>query len=292
MDVLKCKAFVTAADEGSFTAAGKIMGYTPSGISQLVAAMEKEFGFSLLVRKSNGVVLTIQGEYIYPLVREYIEKESAIYEAATQLSGMYKGNVMIATYASVAAHALPTIIKEFTDLHPSINIQIEEATKNRIEKMVSTGKADLSFSTRLSNPSFEWIPFATDRMVAVLPKDHPDAGGDSYPIEKCRKEDIIMPSEGDDADVREVLKKHGIVPNIRLTTLENFTAINMVSKGLGIGIMNEGITRYWQTDTVILPLDPPTSIELGICLPSLETAAPAVREFVNFAADRIKDICN
>ena len=88
MDVLKCKAFVTAADEGSFTAAGKIMGYTPSGISQLVAAMEKEFGFSLLVRKSNGVVLTIQGEYIYPLVREYIEKEAAIYEAATQLSGM------------------------------------------------------------------------------------------------------------------------------------------------------------------------------------------------------------
>ena len=39
MDILKCKAFVTAADEGSFTAAGKIMGYTPSGISQLVAAM-------------------------------------------------------------------------------------------------------------------------------------------------------------------------------------------------------------------------------------------------------------
>ena len=283
MDILKCKAFVTAANEGSFTAAGKIMGYTPSGISQLVAAMEKEFGFSLLVRKSNGVVLTIQGEYIYPLIQEYIEKEAAIYEAATQLSGMYKGNVMIATYASVAAHALPTIIKEFTDLHPS---------KNRIEKMVTTGKADLSFSTRLSNPSFEWIPFATDRMVAVLPKDHPDAGGDSYPIEKCRKEDIIMPSEGDDADVREVLKKHGIVPNIRLTTLENFTAINMVSKGLGIGIMNEGITRYWQTDTAILPLDPPTSIELGICLPSLETAAPAVREFVNFAASRIKDICS
>ena len=45
MDILKCKAFVTAVDEGSFTAAGKIMGYTPSGISQLVSAMEGEFGF-------------------------------------------------------------------------------------------------------------------------------------------------------------------------------------------------------------------------------------------------------
>ena len=284
MDILKCKAFVTSVDEGSFTAAGRIMGYTPSGISQLVSAMESEFGFALLVRKSNGVVPTRQGEYIYPLIQEYIDKEAAIYQAATELSGMYKGNVMIATYASTAAHTLPSIIKDFTDMHPSINIQIEEGTKNRIEKMVSAGKADLSFSTRLSNQSYTWIPFAKDRMVAVLPKDHPDAGSDAYPIKNCRKENLIMPSEGDDADVRALMKEHGIVPNIRLTTLENFTAINMVEKGLGIGIMNEGITRYWQTGTVILPLDPPSEIEIGITVPNLETAAPAVKEFVSFAA--------
>ena len=284
MDILKCKAFVTSVDEGSFTAAGRIMGYTPSGISQLVSAMESEFGFALLVRKSNGVVPTRQGEYIYPLIQEYIDKEAAIYQVATELSGMYKGNVMIATYASTAAHTLPSIIKDFTDMHPSINIQIEEGTKNRIEKMVSAGKADLSFSTRLSNQSYTWIPFAKDRMVAVLPKDHPDAGRDAYPIKNCRKENLIMPSEGDDADVRALMKEHGIVPNIRLTTLENFTAINMVEKGLGIGIMNEGITRYWQTGTVILPLDPPSEIEIGITVPNLETAAPAVKEFVSFAA--------
>ncbi len=287
MDILKCKAFVSAVDEGSLTGAGKLLGYTPSGISQLVSAMEAELGFSLLIRKSNGVVPTYEGETMYPLAVEYIEKEAEIYKAATELSGMYKGNVMIATYASIAAHTLPSIIKEFTDLHPSINIQIEEATKNRIEKMVNSGKADLSFSTRLSNQSYKWIPFAEDRMVAVLPKEHPYADKESYPIKQCRKEDIIMPSEGDDADVRELLKKHSIVPNIRLTTLENFTAINMVEKGLGIGIMNEGITRYWQTGTVILPLDPPSKITLGITVPSLENAAPAVKEFVCFAAEKL-----
>lgn len=287
MDILKCKAFVTAVDEGSFTAAGRIMGYTPSGISQLVSAMESEFGFSLLTRKSNGVVLTREGESIYPLAVEYIEKENEIYRAATELSGMYKGNVMIAAYASIAAHTLPSLIKEFTDLHPSINIQIEETTKNRIEKLLASGKADLAFSSRPSNQSYTWIHFADDRMVAVLPKDHPDACNDTYPIQKCRKEDIIMPSEGDDADVRELLKKYGIAPNIRLTTLENYTAINMVGTGLGIGIMNEGITRSWQTDTVIIPLDPPSKIELGISLPSLDTAAPAVKEFVTFAAERL-----
>ena len=287
MDVLKCKAFVAAVDEGSLTGAGKVLGYTPSGISQLISAMESEFGFSLLTRKSNGVVATREGEYIYPLAMEYIDKEAEIYKAATELSGMYKGNVMIATYSSIAAHTLPPIIKEFSDLHPSINIQIEEGTKNHIDKMVSSGKADLAFVSKLSNPSFVWIPFGEDRMVAVLPRDHRMAGWQTFPIEQCKSESIIMPSEGDDADVRELLKKHGIVPNVRLTTLENYTAINMVEGGLGICIMNEGITRYWQTGTVILPVVPPSKIELGITLPSLETAAPAVREFVLFAADKL-----
>lgn len=287
MDILKCKAFVTAADEGSFTAAGKIMGYTPSGISQLVSAAEKEFGFSLLVRKSNGVVLTREGEYLYPLVMDYIEKENAIYKAATELSGMYKGNVMIATYSSIAAHTLPPIIKEFSDLHPSINIQIEEGTKNRIEKMAASGKADLAFMSRPSNSALMWIPFGEDRMVAVLPKEHPCAGWETFPLQRVKGERLIMPSEGDDADVRELFRRNGIVPNIGLTTLENYTAINMVEGGLGICVMNEGITRYWQTNTVIIPVDPPSSIELGIALPSLETAAPAVREFVLFAAEKL-----
>ena len=61
----------------------------------------------------------------------------------------------------------------------------------------------------------------------------------------------------------------------------------MVEGGLGIGIMNEGITRYWQTNTVILPIDPPSKLILGITLPDLETAAPAVKEFVHFAAERV-----
>ncbi len=287
MDILKCKAFVAAVDEGSLTAAGKLLGYTPSGISQLVSSMESEFGFSLLTRKSNGVVPTREGEIIYPLAMDYIKKEAEIYKAATELSGMYKGNVMIATYASVAAHTLPSLIREFTEIHPSINIQIEETTKNKLEKLVASGKADLGFSSRLSNPSFAWLPYTEDRMVAVLPANHPFAGMESYPLQACRKEDIIMPCEGDDADVRDLLKKYGIVPNIRLTTLETLTAVNMVEEGIGISIMNEGITKYWNTRASIIPIDPPSTIEIGITLPSLETAAPAVREFVLFAAEKL-----
>ncbi|MBR0375593.1 MAG: LysR family transcriptional regulator, partial [Firmicutes bacterium] len=40
METARCKAFVAAAESGSFTLAAESLGYTPSGVSQLVNAFE------------------------------------------------------------------------------------------------------------------------------------------------------------------------------------------------------------------------------------------------------------
>ena len=61
----------------------------------------------------------------------------------------------------------------------------------------------------------------------------------------------------------------------------------MIEQGLGMSIMNELITRNWQCDVVKLPLVPPQQITLGIALPSLENASPAVKRFVQYAVDQL-----
>lgn len=287
MDSARIKAFVASVDEGSFTAAGKELGYTPSGISQLVSALEDDLGFPLLIRKSRGVTATREGELIYPEAVEYLAKERSIYRIAAELSGIDVGQVVIASYSSVATHILPTIIREFSEQYPSISITLREGTKAQIEEIIAANDADLSFATRLNNPGYSWIPFMEDPMVAVLPQEHPYAAAGSYPISEAANESFIMPGEGGDADTRELLSSFNIEPNIKYTTVENHTAINMVSEGLGIAIMNEFITKSWDSDVAIVPLDPPSSITLGISLPSLESAPPAVRKFILFAADRL-----
>ena len=58
MESARCKAFVTAAETGSFSKAGEVLGYTPSGVSQLVTSLERELGLPLLGRNRKGVTLT------------------------------------------------------------------------------------------------------------------------------------------------------------------------------------------------------------------------------------------
>ena len=56
-----------------------------------------------------------------------------------------------------------------------------------------------------------------------------------------------------------------------------------VEQGIGISILNELSLRNWTCDVAAVPLSPPRSMPLGLAVPSLQDASPAVRHFVRYA---------
>ena len=58
MDSEKCRALVTAVELGSMSAAAQQLGYTASGITRMINALEAELGITLIARTSRGVALT------------------------------------------------------------------------------------------------------------------------------------------------------------------------------------------------------------------------------------------
>ena len=62
METARCRAFLAAAETGSFSKAAEALSYTPSGVNQLVTALEKELGFPVFRRNTKGVTLTENGE--------------------------------------------------------------------------------------------------------------------------------------------------------------------------------------------------------------------------------------
>ena len=107
METARLRAFVEAADKGSVKAAADSLGYTPSAISQLISALEKELGITLFVRSQKGMKLTSEGSEMLPVVRSYLIHEEEIYTYAAELKGITRGKLTIATYPSVATTWLP-----------------------------------------------------------------------------------------------------------------------------------------------------------------------------------------
>ena len=299
METARCRAFLAAAETGSFSKAAEALSYTPSGVNQLVTALEKELGFPVFRRNTKGVTLTENGELLLPTVRSRCEvlalspvtqeqalswlREDRIFELSAEMNGLLIGSVTIASYSSIATHWLPAVISAFQRDYPQIHIKLMEGIWQEVSKWLDDRAADIGFFSYQEGMPYEFIPLAEDPMLAVLPRDHPMANAECYPLENCKYDRFIMPALGCDDDIEALFTQNGIEPNVQFTTLESFSVMSMVEQGLGMSIMNQLITEKRICDIAMLPLDPPSYCTLGVAMNSKADVSPAVKMFLKYA---------
>lgn len=290
MDTSRYRAFVQAVDEGSLSKAAKSLDYTPSGVSQLISALERDLGFSVLERGSHGVQPTAEGTHILPVARAVVQEEERLLQMSSEIKGLSIGRVTIGSYPSVAAHWLPGVIKAFHEKYPGIEVRIMEGIHQEITEWLDAKEVDLGFMSYEPSLTYDWIPLARDTMVAALPKNHPLAHAESYPIEQCANEAFIMPGKGQDIDTMGVLSRHKLYPNIAYETIETVATLGMIEAGMGITIINSLAVQKYGFDLALVPVQPPESILFGIAVPSAKTCAPATRHFIDCATERLKQL--
>lgn len=282
MDNNRCKAFVECVEKGSISAAADALGYTPSAVSQLITAFEKELGLKLLARSTRGVTLTSEGSAMLPVIRSYLTREQEIYQYASELKGVVTGKLDIAAYPSVATTWLPGVVRRFKNDFPGIQINIMESIKSDIVRRFEQNTADIGFLAYSEPMPYDWIPLTDIEIIAAIPEDHPLADAESFPIAECENDDFIIGSWGKEQEILEILDRFNVHPNIKYTTYDTPATLAMVRMGLGVSFVNELSARHWNGHLVKLPLDPPQKSNFGIAIPSKEQMTSAARKFVEY----------
>ena len=285
METSRYRAFIKAVDLGSFSKAAKELAYTPSGVSQLISALEKDVGFSVLERTRSGVKPTENGKRILPIARAIIQEEDRLFQMSAELKGLSVGSVTIGSYPSVASHWLPKVLKAFREQFPNIEIRVMEGIHQEISEWLDNKEVDFGFMSYDPRTTYDWIPLAHDPMIAVLPANHPLANEKCYPLEECSNEDFIMPGKGQDIDT---LSRHDLHPRIAYETIETAATLGMIEAGMGITITNSLSTEKNDFKVSKVPIEPSEAILVGIAIPDKNTCAPAARHFIEFATKRLQ----
>lgn len=119
MDTSRYRAFVQASDQGSLSKAARTLNYTPSGVSRLITALERDLGFSVLERNPHGVQPTSEGSRILPAARAVVQEEERLLQVSSEIKGLAIGQVTIGSYPSVAALGYRASLKCFTNDIPT-----------------------------------------------------------------------------------------------------------------------------------------------------------------------------
>jgi DNA-binding transcriptional LysR family regulator len=116
-------AFVRAAEAGSFSAAARLAGTTPSAVSKNVERLEKRLGVRLFLRSTRSLALTVEGAAYYERVAPLLQ---ALDDAGDALgdSGNPRGRLRVSLPGIIAPFLVDALMRDFAPRYPAIRLAI------------------------------------------------------------------------------------------------------------------------------------------------------------------------
>ncbi len=289
MSIQKYKALLKTVECGSFTEAAKVLDYSQSGISRMINDLENDWGISLLKRNHYGVSLTSDGLKVFPNIVSICAEHDRLKAKIDELHGLDTGFIRIGTFSSAATHWLPNIIKIFQTKYPNIEYELLIGDYTEIEEWVLNGRVDCGFTMLPVSPEIESQFVERDRLLVILPKDHPLAEAEKFPIKNICDGPFILLKKGGRAEVTQIFNKYKIKPQIRFETLDDYAVMSMVECGLGISVLPELILKRAPYNIVVKELDVPAYRSIGLIFKDKKSLPLAVKRFIEYIKYRNGD---
>jgi DNA-binding transcriptional LysR family regulator len=237
MNVAMLKTLVAIVDRGSFAAAAREVGCTPSAVSLQVKQLEAWFGQLLFDRSARIARPTPFALEAATMARDVAARLDAL---RTRPVARVSGRVRLGAIASVQTANLPRALRAVRDRHPDLRVEVSLADSDELIAAVKAGRIDAAVlvrpssggSTRLAWQDLERQPF-----VMLVPPGVPAAPPQEL-LQRfglIRYDTALTGGRLAAQHVRRVFPEARIVMEVR--SIDAIVA--MVSAGLGVSIVPE-----------------------------------------------------
>jgi DNA-binding transcriptional LysR family regulator len=245
LDVRKLRLLRELARCGTITAVAEALSYTPSAVSQQLAALEREAGLPLLQRSGRRVTLTPAGAAL-------AGQTEAILALLEQAAG---------AFPTAVRTILPAALVALGRDHPGLELMVTELDPADVPDALRSGALDVALTHE-----YDYVPTAPDPALATEPlleeaiylasrPPAPEAGaGDA--IRRHRDAPWIMASPGTLCHAMAVraCQAAGFAPRIRHHADDFGTVLALVAAGQGVALVPQLGAIGPPADVTLTPL--------------------------------------
>ncbi len=239
IDLKALRALVAVADQGSFRAAAKALGYTQSAISHQIGVLERALEAPLFTRPGGrgAIALTAAGDVAYRRARRVLGEVETLGADVAAISRGERQTLRIGVFQTATTELLPGALRTLREQRPDVEVALTEAQDNpRAFDRLVAGQLDLAF---LVNPEpdarIRSIPLLEDPWVILTRRDSELAAAQTPSFDLLDGVDLVAWNRRwrTQQELEKAWRRRGINPRVVYRTDDNLALQRLVAAGYG-----------------------------------------------------------
>ncbi len=229
--------FHAVAKENSVSRGAERLHISQPAVSKQLREFEKSLGVALFHRLSTGVRLTEAGELLRDYATRIFDLEQEAEHALDELRVLERGRLVVGASSTIGTYLLPQVCAQFGAKYPKIELHLEIANTEEVQRRLVENKVDVALSeglilfSELESDAFGW-----DEIVLIAAPDHALLQSGLVEVEALLSYPIILRERGSGtrAVVQQAFASRGILLQPSMSLGSTQAILRAVAAGVGI----------------------------------------------------------
>jgi len=254
LDLKQLQYFIAVTEQMNFSKAAEKLHISQPSLSNAIKKLEQEIGSPLLKRNTRNLQLTEAGELLYERAKVILKNMEVLKIEMDEVIVHGTSEVTIGVMESIK-HWLPKVIANYKRDYPQMMIHLVDILgSKRVKKSLKSYKTHVIITNqRMDDDELEVQSLYEERLVAVLPLNHPLAEKDRLTFADLCNEPFIISTEGFQTrlDILSAFEQANVKMNIQYEIERFETAVSLVRENLGITILPENYLQGPTAKTIV-----------------------------------------
>jgi DNA-binding transcriptional LysR family regulator len=261
LDVNRLRVLRAVVASGTVQSAADRLGYTPSAVSQQLAALGRETGLTLFEKSGRGIAPTPAGLLLAERSDEVIDSLGRLDGLIDDLRVGRTGNVIIGSISSVGEWWIPSVAKALSEAFPEVllSVDLNEAPMTTVTSYDIDIRTEDPADPPTKIPGYCSYELAQEPYLLLVPADHPLAGRGRVAASELAGERWIDDDlhESNCSVIRNrVWRSAGFSPRYIARAADSHAGIAFVGAGVGIMVLPRLAIGTPPPTIAVLEIDP------------------------------------
>lgn len=282
---------VTASKYSNFTKAANELNISQPSLSNQIIKLENELNIKLFERRSHNVVLTPAGHDFVEYAKRILSDFDNLSNLMNDHSRFIKGSIRIGVLSIMIPLGISTLINEFQNLYPDIEIKLIECGSATLLSLLKTHEIDVGFVILPEemlldeDMDIKSDKINEDRIMAILSKKHTLSNKTHIHLKDLINEKLIISSSSFTLHniILNFFNSNHIKPNITCECEQIYSCMQLANDGIGITFSSEKVAKFYNFENLnAIPLEPELKRSVFFLSSNNLAYLPIVNKFKKF----------